>query len=196
MRIFKLVILYLNIFRFWPHLLCYFLVSRKSQINEDLKAYAHFYKVNGRNSFLLLHFLFYHRSYRTYFYYRVGDISKMFSWLAPGIENLSISRGTELGTGILFFHAYSTIIGAHSVGNNCEITQNVTVGYKDGKKPVIGNNVKIFPNAVISGGITIGDNCVIGPGAVVFKSIPENCVVVGNPAYILKQDGVIVNEKL
>jgi len=58
------------------------------------------------------------------------------------------------------------------------------------------DNVEILTNAVIVGGITIGNNCVIGPGAVVFKDIPDNCVVVGNPSYILKQDGVIVNKKL
>ena len=71
------------------------------------------------------------------------------------------------------------------------------------KKPIsIGNHVWIGSNAIILkgvnivGGITIGDNCVIGPGAVVFKSVPANCVVVGNPAYILKRNGVVVNEKL
>lgn len=196
MKIFKSIVLYLNLLRFWPHFICYAFTSQKCKINKDLKAYSTFYKVNGSILFLLLHFLFYHRSYRTYFYYRIGDISKMFSWIAPGIENLSISRGTELGTGILFFHAYSTIVNAQYVGNNCRILQNITIGEWNDKKPIIGNNVYICPNAIITGDITIGDNCIIGPGAVVFKSIPENCVVVGNPAYILKQDGIIVNKKI
>lgn len=196
MKVFKLIVLYLNILRFWPHLICYALASQRSKINEDLKAYSSFYKVSGSSTFLLLHFLFYHRSYRTYFYYRIGDITKAYSWLAPGIENLIISKDTKLGTGILFFHAYSTIVNAQYVGNNCRILQNVTVGEWKDKKPVIGNNVYIYPGAVITGDIIIGDNTMIGPGAVVFKSIPENCVVVGNPAYILKQDGVVVNKKL
>ena len=56
--------------------------------------------------------------------------------------------------------------------------------------------MEILANAVVVGGITIGNNCIIGPGAVVYKSIPDNCVVVGNPAYILKENGVIVNRKL
>jgi len=189
--------MYLNLLRFWPHFICYFLFRRKRQlINADLKAYGDFYKVKGGSLFLLLHFLFYHRSYRTYFYYRIGEISKIFSWLAPGIENLIISKDTKLGIGILFFHAYSTIVNAQHVGNNCRILQNVTIGEWKDKKPIIGNNVYVYPNAVITGDITIGDNTMVGPGAVVFKSIPENCVVVGNPAYILKQDGVVVNKKL
>lgn len=44
--------------------------------------------------------------------------------------------------------------------------------------------------------ITIGDNVVIGAGAIVPKSVPPNCIVVGNPARIIKRKGLKVNEKL
>jgi serine O-acetyltransferase len=130
------------------------------------------------------------------FYYRIGDAKFLISFLAPCISNFIISKGAKIGTGILFFHSYSTIINAYAVGENCRILHNVTLGFKNGKTPTILDNVEIFSNTVIVGGITIGNNCVIGPGAVVVKSIPDNCVVVGNPSYILKQDGVIVNKKL
>ncbi len=36
-------------------------------------------------------------------------------------------------------------------------------------------------------GVKIGDNCVIGAGSVVVKSIPKNSVAVGNPCKVLKQ---------
>jgi len=196
MKVLKTVVMYLNLLRFWPHFLCYFISKNRNLINIDLASYGKFYKVSGRNTFLLLHFLFYNHSYRSYFYYRIGEITKLYEWLAPGSHDLYLPQSTKFGVGILFFHAYSTIIGAHCVGDYCEITQNVTVGFKNGLKPRIGNNVKIFPNAVISGDLEIGDNCIIGPGCVVYKSIPANCVVVGNPAIILKQDGVVVNKKL
>ena len=78
----------------------------------------------------------------------------------------------------------------------CRIVHNVTLGDKKGGVPTIGRNVELLPNAVIVGDVSIGNNCVIGPGAVVFKSVPDNCVVVGNPAYLLKKDGVGVNKKL
>ena len=71
--------------------------------------------------------------------------------------------------------------------------QLVIVG---GGKPVIGNNVTINVNSVVVGDITIGNNVTIGAGSVVMKDIPANCVVVGNPAYILKQDGIRVNKLL
>ena len=57
---------------------------------------------------------------------------------------------------------------------------------KKEKKPIIGDNVKLYTNCTIIGDITIGDNSIIGAGAVVTKSIPKNSVAVGNPAKVIK----------
>ncbi|MBA2586560.1 MAG: acyltransferase [Chthoniobacterales bacterium] len=51
---------------------------------------------------------------------------------------------------------------------------------------IIGDNVWIGMNAVILKGVAIGENSVVAAGAVVTKSVPENCVVAGNPAKIVK----------
>src|SRR5690606_13272239 len=91
--------------------------------------------------------------------------------------------------GMLTGHPYSTIINAIEIGENFYINHLVTIGEEKGKKPVIGNNVSIYTGAIIIGDISIGNNCVIGAGSVVTKSIPDNCVVVGNPAKIIKQNG-------
>lgn len=56
-----------------------------------------------------------------------------------------------------------------------------------GDIPTIGNNVFVGANVVIIGNITIGDNVIIGAGAVVTKNVPSNCIVVGNPARVLKK---------
>jgi len=56
--------------------------------------------------------------------------------------------------------------------------------------------VFVGPNVTVIGNVTIGNNVVIGAGAVVSKSVPDNCVVVGNPAYIIMQDGIRCNKKL
>lgn len=63
-------------------------------------------------------------------------------------------------------------------------------------RPTIGNNVRIYSNSVVIGNITIGDNVNIGAGSIVLKSVPSNCTVVGNPAYIVKRNGQKVKEKL
>lgn len=51
----------------------------------------------------------------------------------------------------------------------------------------IGKNVWIGSNVRICKGVTIGDNSVIGAGSTVTKSIPANCVAVGNPAKVVKE---------
>lgn len=187
--------MYLNLFRFIPHILAFKISKNKDLLTEDIVAYKTEYQIKGSNVWVLIHLLFYNRSFRSLFYHRIGNIKWFIQFLAPGMQHLSFTK-TPIGGGLLLFHAYCTIIDAVSIGKNCRIVSNVTIGYKNGQKVTVKDNVEILANAVIVGGITIGNNCIIGPGAVVYKSIPDNCVVVGNPAYILKQDGKIVNKKL
>lgn len=51
----------------------------------------------------------------------------------------------------------------------------------------IGSSVWLGAGGIILPGVTIGDNCVIGAGSVVTKSIPANCVAVGNPCRVIRQ---------
>lgn len=199
------IITYINILRFWPHIL---LTLRKSEIIQtDVEAYrqeyAQQYSQDGLDKsgkkhwlYCVLFFLTFNKSYRSLFYYRLGRCAMLVQWLAPGMPTLSIPRSVKIGEGILLFHSYGTILNAQRIGNHCRIVCNITLGDKRGKTPIIGNFVEILPGAVIFGDVTIGDNCVIGPNAVVYKSVPANCVVVGNPAYILKENGKIVNKPL
>ena len=61
-------------------------------------------------------------------------------------------------------------------------------GYMAKAAPVrIGNDVWIGGNVTILPGVTIGDNCTIGAGAVVTHDIPANSIAAGNPAKIIKK---------
>lgn len=192
----KKLIVYFNIVRFFPHCLMMFLHKNRGRIIEDIIVYKEEYSLRGSFIYILLHLLFFNKSFRSLFYYRIGNLKWLIQWLGKGIENLYIPKTVKIKGGVLLFHSYSTILNATSIGYKCRILHNVTLGDKKGKTPIIGNFVEILPNAVIVGGVTIGDNVTIGPGAVVVKDVPANCVVVGNPAYILKQNGEIVNKKL
>ena len=86
-------------------------------------------------------------------------------------NNLSLPHGLH---GV-FISRYAQI------GENCCIYQNVTIGEIDRKAPVIGNNCLIGAGAVIIGDIRIGDNVKIGAGAVVNTNVPDNYTVVSQP---------------
>jgi acetyltransferase-like isoleucine patch superfamily enzyme len=66
-------------------------------------------------------------------------------------------------------------------------SQQRNSGIEFGKEVIIGDNVWIGGNATILPGTTIGDNCVIGAGSVVTKSIPHNSLAVGNPARVIRE---------
>lgn len=57
------------------------------------------------------------------------------------------------------------------------------------KDTYIGKRCFIGANAIIMCGVTIGDEVIVGSGAIVTKDVPGNCIVAGNPARILK-DGI------
>lgn len=96
----------------------------------------------------------------------------------------------EIGKGTTFpHHALGIVIHPYAkIGCNCKISQNVTIGGRSGLEqlPVIGDNVLIGTGAKVLGPIEIGNNVQIGAGAIVIESVPDNAVVVGVPAKIIK----------
>lgn len=81
------------------------------------------------------------------------------------------------------------------IGNNVTIT-NATIlahdastkgflGYTKIAKVKIGNNVFIGFGSIILPGVTIGNNVIVGAGSIVRADIPDNSVVVGNPAKVI-----------
>jgi serine O-acetyltransferase len=99
----------------------------------------------------------------------------------------------DIGEGLFIQHGFATIIAAKSVGKNCWINQQVTIGFSNVTDcPVIGDNVTINAGAKIIGKVTMGNNSTAGANAVVVKDVPENCTVVGVPAYIVRRNGIKV----
>ena len=129
--------------------------------------------------------------YRSLLYYRLhGPYINCLSKIFKGQSALYIQVKNGKQKNLILWHGFSTIINAESLGDNCEIWQQVTIGNKfneDGEKPVIGNNVKICAGAIIIGAVSIGDNSIIGAGAVVTKDVPANVVVGGVPAKVIKE---------
>lgn len=87
-----------------------------------------------------------------------------------------------------------------TIGDNCMLANRVYITDADwhdlydrsmfvgASAPVrIGNNVWLGDSVIVCKGVTIGENSVVGAGAVVVKDIPPNVVAAGNPAVVLKE---------
>jgi maltose O-acetyltransferase len=122
-------------------------------------------------------------------------------FLEPAIR---CDYGNNIHVGENFFANFECVIldvCEVRIGNNCMLAPGVHIytaahplnpternsGREFGKPVTIGNNVWIGGGAIINPGVNIGDNAVIASGAVVTKDVPENVVVGGNPAKILKR---------
>lgn len=79
-------------------------------------------------------------------------------------------------------------IGEHSFVANGAIVLSHDFTRAKYAHTYIGKQCFIGMNAIIMPGVVIGDQVVVGAGAVVTKSVPSNCIVAGNPARIIKSN--------
>ena len=115
------------------------------------------------------------------------------------------SIGVTVGEGVKFYGMHPGMFGSEpwliELGSNVHIVSGCHFVTHDGgvlilrhKKPTleitkpikVGDNVYIGLNCTILPGVTVGDNVIIAAGSVVTKSIPDNSVVAGVPARIIK----------
>jgi acetyltransferase-like isoleucine patch superfamily enzyme len=118
-----------------------------------------------------------------------------FNELSEGLiieNNVYIGPGAIIGVGGKVVIEEGCQIGArlaisaesHEINEN---NHNYVSGEVSRKGIKIGKNTWIGNNVTILDGVNIGENCVIGAGTIVTKSIANNSVVVGNPARIIKK---------
>lgn len=165
-----------------------------SLLKEDFYAWT---KNNcAKNSIrTFLSYIWHYSEFRQLVGYRLATTNilyRSFGWLmrkSSRSHNLYIVTH-DIGGGFRPFHAFSTIVFANKIGRNFCVFQNVTIGFNNGKNPIIGDNVTIYAGACVYGGISIGDNVVIGACSVVSKDIPSNTMVMGNPALPIKKYNV------
>lgn len=126
-------------------------------------------------------------------------------WINDDV-NRYIRRGVQIGSGTKIYscdidYGHGYLI---KIGNNCTITHATIlshdastkhyIGYSKVGKVVIGDEVFIGYGSVILPGVTIGNRVIVGANTVVRKSIPDNCVVSGNPMTILCSTDDFINK--
>ena len=167
------------------------LIEWNNELRKDLARWKEINNLScaDRNAMAIL--LWRHKAFRNLVIYRNRHhpIRRRFIGLFyPPMESLYIDA-FEIGGGLYIQHGFATMIAAKSIGENCWINQQVTIGYNGrGDAPVIGDNVTITCGAKVLGQIHVGDHVTVGANAVVIRDVPDRCVVGGVPAKILKQN--------
>ena len=128
-----------------------------------------------------------------------------YSPLPDFVTKMQRARGVKIGN---FCHMSPYVLIDLVYPNLVQIEDNVTIGSnsmifahanptaniklkKTYPRKVAPVNIKkgavIFPGCIITAGVTIGQNSLIGAGSVVGEDIPDNCVALGNPARVVKK---------
>ncbi len=162
-----------SIFNYIAHL---FVGSDHACIYRYIKCLRHYeYHINNSKNIL-------HRFLGTMYRIKLSRLGLRY--------NMSI-RPNACGYGLRIMHLSGgggVRIGALKVGNYCGFNAGVLIGTNGGDdtRPIIGDHVAFGPGAKAFGNITIGNHVFVAPNAVVTKDVPDDCIVGGIPAKIIK----------
>lgn len=166
---------------------------------EDIKAIFRNDPAARNIEFLLypgFHAITIHRFCHFLWKLNIPFIPRLFSQINRFFTGLEIHPGAKIGKGFFCDHGSGVVIGETTViGENAVFFHNVTLGgtgrHRGKRHPTIGDNVLIGSGAILLGPINVGNNVKIGANSfVVMRDVPDNCTVVGTPAFIIKENGV------
>jgi serine O-acetyltransferase len=175
----------------------------KQLINSDL--YRHLGRTDLR-AFLYAYFrrpgfryMFFFRKTQDHFKKRSGLNRLAYVLYKLVLEHYGVKYGFDIGVGAqigsgLYINHFGTVMinPKARLGSNINLAHGVTIGVSyDGKVgvPVVHDRVWIGTNAIIVGGITIGEGAMIAPGAFVNFDVAPNSVVLGNPGRVVSNKG-------
>lgn len=175
-------------------LVTYFVYKTRYRGKVNFKGFTYFYAGKGGK----IEFIGTGTTVNNYSVSNAFGLYQRTIFYAPGGH---ITIGADCGiSGTTFCSMVEVTIGNRvQVGANCKIMDNDQHSLdpversKDirdnvGKRPVrIGDDCFIGASSIILKGTTLGKNCVVGAGSVVHGEFPDNCVIAGNPAKIIRR---------
>ncbi|MBP3522473.1 MAG: serine acetyltransferase [Clostridia bacterium] len=181
----------MNILMLIRYIIPSLMISMDEKLCKDLERWKEIHRLTGSDYFAMAQLLWRNKEFRNLVIYRNRHHAirrRIVELFYPPMDTLYIDA-FEIGGGLYIQHGFATMIAAKSIGENFWVNQQVTIGYNgQGDPPVIGDNVMITCGAKVLGQIHVGNDVTIGANAVVIRDVPDNCVVGGVPAKILKQN--------
>lgn len=154
-----------------------------------------FYKIYGSLCEMNL------RIKKRYFKHKLGvkNLDIYFPVFIKPIENIHIGENCSINAFVHIWANEKVIIGDNTmIASHVQIstsTHDYNIwpmrSFRKDLPVTIGKNVWICSGAIILPGVNIGDNSVVGAGAIVNKDVPANSVVYGIPAKVMKQTAEI-----
>jgi acetyltransferase-like isoleucine patch superfamily enzyme len=108
----------------------------------------------------------------------VYDSTTICSFALSGACYFQALNGIKIGKNFLFAPGVKLISSNHDINDKQKVQKSLPI--------VIGDNVWLGANVVILPGIKLGNNVIVGAGSIVTKSFPDNVIIAGNPAVIIK----------
>jgi serine O-acetyltransferase len=134
----------------------------------------------------LIGILFYRLSH-SFFLNNRENVSYHYSNCGRLISGFEIYYSASIGKGIKINHGLGTVIGARCIiGEYALIHQNVTLGDKNGGRPILLDNVIVYAGATILGEIILGNNSTVAANCVCMINVPDFGLIAGVPGIVKK----------
>ena len=114
-----------------------------------------------------------------------GTLTK-WNWVVQGKDNFKLGKNTDIGA-FTYINAQKGVEIQEwvQIGSHCSIYSISTIDNKKGKV-TLKKNSKIGSHSVIMPNVTVGENSIVGAFSFVNKDVPDNVIVMGVPAKIIK----------
>ncbi len=130
--------------------------------------------------------------------HRLRLLGRIISHCGRFLTGIEIHPGARIGRRFFIDHGMGVVIGETSeIGDDVLMYQGVVLGgtslERKKRHPTIGDNVVIGAGAILLGPITVGKGARIGAGSVVIEPVPDGATVVGVPGRVVREGGSLVS---
>ncbi len=109
-----------------------------------------------------------------------------YGWIVKNVKGLDMGNGTDIGA-FTYINAKNGVIIEDfvQIGSHCSVYSISTIDQKEGKV-VLKRNCRVGSHSIIMPGVTVGRNSIIGSFSFVNKDVPDDVLVYGIPAKVVR----------